>query len=166
MNLCCGCAQKGKPMTYSMSEIPSSSPVHQSYPRVGGKSCDCVGWDGLAHSEGSKFRYLILPTACSTGGVTLNGYQCSAYGWQAVDSDPDGTFHTGCANPDNDPNGSWCGLVRGTTTALGLTWDYCQPACTDSTGGWDFQGCQYASFSCTHPTMVAAASCGQEFSCF
>lgn len=91
----------------------------------------------LEHGVKSKFLYLMLPSPCSTGGVTFNGYQCSAYGWQAVNSDPDGTFHSGCANPDSDPKGSWCSLVRGTTTALGLTWDYCQPACTNSTGGWE-----------------------------
>ncbi|MEW5306775.1 MAG: hypothetical protein WDW36_009214 [Sanguina aurantia] len=67
---------------------------------------------------------------CTAGGVTAGGFRCSGDAWQAVDSDPDGTTHTGCANPDNDPGGAWCSLVRGTTTALGLTWDYCQPECT------------------------------------
>lgn len=66
--------------------------------------------------------------------MTISGCQCSATSWQAVDSDPEGVFHSGCANPDGDPNGAWCNLVRGTTSPTGQTWDYCQPSCTDPTG--------------------------------
>lgn len=66
-----------------------------------------------------------------TGGVTVSNARCSAVNWQSENYDAaSGAVHSGCANPDNDPNGAWCSLVQGTTTNTGLAWDYCQPQCT------------------------------------
>lgn len=62
----------------------------------------------------------------------MSGARCSADPWQAVDYDKSGVVHSGCANPDNDPQGEWCDLVHGTTSVTGQSWDYCQPDCTPS----------------------------------
>ncbi|MEW5307881.1 MAG: hypothetical protein WDW36_010252 [Sanguina aurantia] len=77
---------------------------------------------------------IVLPplpaNTCNAGGVTVSGARCSADPWQAVDYDRSGVVHSGCANPDNDPQGEWCDLVHGTTSVTGQSWDYCQPICT------------------------------------
>ncbi|MEW5316369.1 MAG: hypothetical protein WDW38_007747 [Sanguina aurantia] len=88
---------------------------------------------------------------CTAGGVTISNARCSALNWQSENYDAStGTVHSGCANPDSDPNGAWCNLVQGTTTNTGLAWDYCQPQCTTD---------RAALASCTTAVTNVPAGC-------
>ncbi|MEW5307882.1 MAG: hypothetical protein WDW36_010253 [Sanguina aurantia] len=88
---------------------------------------------------------------CTAGGVTISNARCSALNWQSENYDAStDTVHSGCANPDSDPNGAWCSLVPGTTTNTGRAWDYCQPQCTTD---------RAALASCTTAVTNVPAGC-------
>ncbi|KAG2425322.1 hypothetical protein HXX76_013737 [Chlamydomonas incerta] len=75
---------------------------------------------------------------CGAGHVTASGSICSREPWAytGVDGGEYNATFLGCANPDNDPQGSWCRLQAGFTGLLGRTWDYCGPVCDPAgTGG-------------------------------
>ncbi|EFJ50321.1 hypothetical protein VOLCADRAFT_88810 [Volvox carteri f. nagariensis] len=67
---------------------------------------------------------------CGPGGTTESGSTCTSDPWALVDvnGEYDRIFY-GCANPDNDPQGSWCRLKSGHTTLQGRNWDYCGVRC-------------------------------------
>ncbi|KAG2496513.1 hypothetical protein HYH03_005337 [Edaphochlamys debaryana] len=71
---------------------------------------------------------------CGAGWYTLSGATCSREPWAFVRAGVDGQEEEsrgflGCANPDNDPQGSWCRLQAGYATIEGRNWDYCGPSC-------------------------------------
>ncbi|KAG2485620.1 hypothetical protein HYH03_015683 [Edaphochlamys debaryana] len=66
------------------------------------------------------------PASCGAGAVTKNGLTCTAADWK-LKSSP--TTYKGCANPNNDPKGTWCVLAKGQLSPAGAAWDYCQDGC-------------------------------------
>eukprot|EP01025_Chloroclados_australasicus_P066075 TRINITY_DN903_c0_g1_i1.p1 TRINITY_DN903_c0_g1~~TRINITY_DN903_c0_g1_i1.p1 ORF type:complete len:588 (-),score=61.67 TRINITY_DN903_c0_g1_i1:342-2105(-) len=60
--------------------------------------------------------------------ITVMGCSCKDT-WEV--SDKIGETYTGCANPDEDPRGSWCHYEDNTCIAnpAGRGWDYCKPGC-------------------------------------
>ncbi|KAG2453446.1 hypothetical protein HYH02_001667 [Chlamydomonas schloesseri] len=64
---------------------------------------------------------------CGPGAPTRQGFSCAPGRWTT--SATGANRYSGCANPDNNPQGVWCALPRGVTTSSGAYWDLCLPAC-------------------------------------
>eukprot|EP01026_Neomeris_dumetosa_P004733 TRINITY_DN11275_c0_g1_i3.p1 TRINITY_DN11275_c0_g1~~TRINITY_DN11275_c0_g1_i3.p1 ORF type:complete len:575 (-),score=88.94 TRINITY_DN11275_c0_g1_i3:1384-3108(-) len=60
--------------------------------------------------------------------VTVAGCQCKS-SWEIGENG--GEIFTGCANPDDDPRGTWCHYENPTCIdkPAGTGWDYCKPGC-------------------------------------
>ncbi|GIM06258.1 hypothetical protein Vretimale_10616 [Volvox reticuliferus] len=72
---------------------------------------------------------------CGPDWTTVSGSVCASEKWAIPDENGDyETAYLGCANPDDDPAGSWCRLKPGFTTLTGRNWDYCGPRCANFTG--------------------------------
>eukprot|EP01024_Parvocaulis_polyphysoides_P028057 TRINITY_DN25375_c0_g1_i3.p2 TRINITY_DN25375_c0_g1~~TRINITY_DN25375_c0_g1_i3.p2 ORF type:complete len:356 (-),score=33.34 TRINITY_DN25375_c0_g1_i3:75-1142(-) len=58
---------------------------------------------------------------------TIASCECKV-NWEVVAS---GEVYTGCANPDNDPRGTWCHYQQESCVddPAGRGWDYCKPGC-------------------------------------
>ncbi|GLI60400.1 hypothetical protein VaNZ11_002551, partial [Volvox africanus] len=72
---------------------------------------------------------------CGPDWTTVSGSVCSSEKWAIPDMNGEyDTAYLGCANPDDDPEGTWCRLKPGFTTLTGRIWDYCGPQCANYTG--------------------------------
>eukprot|EP01025_Chloroclados_australasicus_P029624 TRINITY_DN2961_c0_g1_i6.p1 TRINITY_DN2961_c0_g1~~TRINITY_DN2961_c0_g1_i6.p1 ORF type:complete len:651 (-),score=82.01 TRINITY_DN2961_c0_g1_i6:1184-2980(-) len=98
----------------------------------GGLSCSSVVEQGLCNDIFyTRNNYCAKScNRCDGGGCSTTVADCQCLSSWTVGSG--GEEYSGCANPDNDPNGPWCRVDPATCTGApnGKDRDYCYPSCS------------------------------------